>query len=124
MKVVFTRHALGKFKHPSIIKLGIKRKHIKSVLAFPDYSDKTKTQKEDMQRPKIVYEPEDDVLNIWLSKEPYDFAEDENGAITHYTKEGEPVYIEILDASRFFKKTAKNITAQPSVTHRLTKPSK
>lgn len=72
-----------------------------------------------MQKPKIVYEQEDDVLNIWLSKKPYDFAEDENGVITHYNKDREPVYIEILDASRFLKKSAKNIIVQPSVPHRI-----
>ena len=72
-----------------------------------------------MQKPKIVYEQEDDVLNIWLSKKPYDFAEDDNGVITHYTKDREPVYIEILDASRFFKKSAKNVTVQSPVAHRI-----
>lgn len=56
------------------------------------------------RKDKIYYEPEDDVLNIWLSDKPYDYGED-NGdlIITHYTKEGEPVYIEVLFASRFFK---------------------
>ena len=72
-----------------------------------------------MKNPKIIYEPEDDILNIWLSKKPYDFAEDNNGVITHYTKDREPVYIEILDATRFFKKSSKNIVAQPSVAHRI-----
>lgn len=53
---------------------------------------------------KIVYEPEDDVLNIWLSDKPYDYGEDDGDlVITHYTKDGEPVYIEVLFASRFFK---------------------
>lgn len=53
---------------------------------------------------KIVYEPKDDVLNIWLSDKPYEYGEDDgNLVITHYTKGGEPVYIEVLFASRFFK---------------------
>ncbi len=57
---------------------------------------------------KIIYEPEDDVLNIWLSDKAYDYGEDDGDLIiTHYTKEGEPVYIEILFASRFFKKHTK-----------------
>lgn len=56
-----------------------------------------------MKRNKVLYEPEDDVLNIWLSKKPIDYAEDENGVIIHYTENDEPVYIEIMDASRFFK---------------------
>ncbi len=75
---------------------------------------------------KIKYEQEDDVLNIWLSKKLYDYAEDENGVITHYTKKGEPVYIEILDASRFLKrtktipiKTNKDVISQSPVAHRI-----
>jgi len=52
---------------------------------------------------KVIYEPEDDVLNIWLSRKPVDYAEDEKGVITHYTKKGEPVYIEILFASKLLK---------------------
>lgn len=53
---------------------------------------------------KIIYEPEDDILNVWLSDKPYDYGEDDgNLVITHYTKDGEPVYIEVLFASRFFK---------------------
>lgn len=72
-----------------------------------------------MNKLKIKYEPKDDVLNIWLSKKLYDYAEDEDGVITHYTKDGEPVYIEILDASRFFKKSAKNISTSPAITHRI-----
>lgn len=74
-----------------------------------------------MKNTKIVYEPEDDILNIWLSKKPYDFAEDNNGVITHYTKDKEPVYIEILDARRFLKKSTKKIVAQTSVAHRVSK---
>lgn len=56
-----------------------------------------------MKTPKVIYEPEDDVLNIWLSEKHIDDSEDVNGVITHYTEDGEPVYIEVLDASRFFK---------------------
>lgn len=42
MKIVFTKHALRKFKHPSVVKLGIKRAHIKQAVTFPDYSGETK----------------------------------------------------------------------------------
>lgn len=54
---------------------------------------------------EIIYEPEDNVLNIWLSKKPIEYGED-NGdlVITHYTKDREPVYVEVLFASRFWKK--------------------
>lgn len=67
---------------------------------------------------KVVYEKEDDVLNVWLSNKPFDYAEDNDLVITHYTKEGEPVYIEILYASRFLKKNRK-ITTPSIVAHRI-----
>ena len=74
----------------------------------------------------ITYEPEDDVLNIWLSKKPYVHGEYDDGVVTHYSKEGEPVYIEVLFASRFFKdqhrkfseKTEKIISSTP-ILHKI-----
>lgn len=82
-----------------------------------------------MSKRKVFYEPEDDVLNIWVSEKPFDFAEDENGVIIHYTKDREPVYIEILDASRFlgegyksfYKKAFKPEGRIASVPHRISK---
>lgn len=41
MEIVFTKHALGKFQHLSVIKLGIKKKHITLALESPDYSAET-----------------------------------------------------------------------------------
>lgn len=60
-----------------------------------------------IKRQRILYEPEDDVLNIWVSDKHFDYAEDEDGVIIHYTKDREPVYIEVLDASRFLNKEKK-----------------
>ena len=62
-----------------------------------------------MTKQKVVYEKEDDVLNIWLSKKPIDHAEEIEGVITHFTKDNKPVYIEILEASRFLKETTKSL---------------
>lgn len=56
-----------------------------------------------MKNPKIIYEPEDDVLNIWLSEEHYDYAESSGNMIVHFTKNNDPVYIEILEATKFIK---------------------
>lgn len=80
-----------------------------------------------MKKRKIYYEPEDDVLNIWISDKQYDHAEDQDGVIIHYTKDKEPVYIEILDASRFlnikdvsfYKKPIKSSQPSVSVPHRI-----
>lgn len=73
-----------------------------------------------MKYQKVLYEPEDDVLNIWLSRKPIDYADDTNGVIVHYTKDDEPVYIEILDATKLLKRPnnplARSLTATP---HRI-----
>lgn len=61
------------------------------------------------KKSKVLYEKEDDVLNIWLSKKPYDYAVETDGIITHFTKDNEPVYIEVLYASRFLKETTKSL---------------
>ena len=76
---------------------------------------------------KIYYEPEDDVLNIWVSNKHFDFAEDNDGVIVHYTKDREPVYIEILDASRFlgkgynsfYKRVAETDKTSIAIPHRI-----
>lgn len=62
-----------------------------------------------MRKNKVLYEKEDDVLNIWLSKKPIFHAVETDGVIVHFTKDNDPVYIEILDASRFLKETAKSL---------------
>ena len=62
-----------------------------------------------MTQSKVFYEKEDDILNIWLSKKPIYHAIDTDGVIVHFTKDNEPVYIEVLDASRFLKATAKDL---------------
>lgn len=61
---------------------------------------------------KIEYYSEDDILVVKLGKEPYDYAEMQDSTVVHYTKEGKPVRIEILDASRFFREEAKVLPAE------------
>ncbi|MBI4029019.1 MAG: DUF2283 domain-containing protein [Candidatus Blackburnbacteria bacterium] len=52
----------------------------------------------------IYYEPEDDVLNIWFSRKKIDHAEEtREGMIVHFTKDSEPVYLEVLFASKLIK---------------------
>lgn len=46
------------------------------------------------------YDPETDILLIKLSKEKPDFGEQKENIITHYNKQGKPIEIEILDASK------------------------
>lgn len=80
---------------------------------------------------EIIYEPADDVLNIWLSKKPIDYAEQTGDVIVHFTKDDEAVYIEILDASKLLKDLSKTLPkslrheiwsdALTSVAHRIRK---
>jgi hypothetical protein len=62
-----------------------------------------------INKQKVLYEKEDDILNIWLSKSPVDYAQESDGVIVHFSKKNEPVYIEVLEASRFLKETTKSL---------------
>jgi len=56
---------------------------------------------------KIKYDSEVDILTIEVSDERIDYAEEVGGIIVHFTKEGKPVVLEILDASDFLAQTTK-----------------
>lgn len=49
---------------------------------------------------KYEYDQKTDILLLKLSKEKPDFAEQRENIITHYNKDGKPIEIEILDASK------------------------
>ena len=42
---------------------------------------------------KIKYSKDVDILMVWLSNEPFDYAEESNGVITHFFSEGKPVLL-------------------------------
>ena len=50
---------------------------------------------------KIRYSKDVDALLVELSDKPIDHAEEKGQIIVHFTKEGEPVLLEILDAKDF-----------------------
>jgi uncharacterized protein YuzE len=54
---------------------------------------------------KVRYYPEDDLMVLKLSERPYDYAEKVGSFIIHYTKDKEPVILEILKASQFLRET-------------------
>lgn len=54
---------------------------------------------------KARYFPEDDLLVLRISDQPYQEAEKIGQFILHYSKEGEPVMLEILHAAKFLKET-------------------
>ena len=59
---------------------------------------------------EIKYEPEDDVLNVFFSKNKIDDAfEVEPRAILHVDENDEPVYLEIFEASKNLNVNLKNL---------------
>lgn len=64
--------------------------------------------------PKIIeikYEPEDDVLNVFFSKNAIDDSYDlEPHAIMHLDEKNKPVYLEIFEASKNFNVNLSNLT--------------
>lgn len=58
---------------------------------------------------KIRYDKKDDVMMIWLSKEPVDYAEQNKDLIVHFSKKNKPIMIEILDASKFLEEATNQL---------------
>ena len=56
---------------------------------------------------RISYEKEADVLRIELGKSAIDYATELGPLIVHFNKKGLPVYVEILEASKFLRETEK-----------------
>ncbi len=57
------------------------------------------------------YDSKTDILLITLGKEKPDFGEQKENIITHYSKQGKPIEIEILDASKTAVKIVETILA-------------
>ena len=53
---------------------------------------------------KIKYNKEDDIMVVYLSQEPYDYAEMEGDFIVHFSKDNKPVMIEVLNAGDFLRR--------------------
>lgn len=52
------------------------------------------------------YYPDDDLLVLRMSEQPYEHAEKIGPLIIHYTGKGEPVALEILQAAQFLREAA------------------
>ena len=62
--------------------------------------------KKSNRRIKISYEPEADVLRIESGRQPIDYATEFGNVIVHFNRNDQPVYFEILEATRFIKKAS------------------
>ena len=56
---------------------------------------------------RIKYNREDDILLIEISDEEIDYAEEVDSMIIHFSRDGKPVLLEILDASEFLVEVLK-----------------
>lgn len=56
---------------------------------------------------KISYEKEADILRVELSHSAIDYAEEFGPFVIHFSKRRMPVYVELLEASRFLKESEK-----------------
>lgn len=62
---------------------------------------------------KIKYDRDEDILTVETAPGNIDHAEEMGPMIVHFTKEGKPVVLEILDASEFLSLATKSsITAK------------
>jgi len=62
---------------------------------------------------KIKYDAREDILTYEIAKDPIDYAEEMDSIIVHFTEDGKPVLLEILDASKFLAETIKAAKGLP-----------
>jgi len=65
---------------------------------------------------KIRYSKDVDVLLVELSHKPIDYAEESGQLIVHFTKAGEPVLVEILNARDFLLNSLSSLVKETEVT--------
>jgi len=64
---------------------------------------------------KIRYSKDVDTLLIELSEKLIDYAEEEGQMIIHFSKDGEPVLLEILDAKDFVLNSLSSVIKEKEV---------
>ena len=57
--------------------------------------------KNKIEKTKITYDSEADVLRVEISQKPIDYAREMGNIILHFSPKGLPVYLEILGAKKF-----------------------
>lgn len=58
---------------------------------------------------KIKYYEDADLLSLRVSNKPYYDATRSGDLVVHYTKDGKPVLVEILNASKFLQEADKSL---------------
>ena len=65
---------------------------------------------------KVKYSLDVDILLVWLSDTPFDYAEEAHGVITHFSEDGEPVLLEIQGAKEFLLSSLTSLVKGEEVT--------
>lgn len=65
---------------------------------------------------KVKYSPDVDILMVWLSGEPFDYAEEVDGVIIHFSAAGKPVLLEIQGAKDFLLRSIASLFEDQEVT--------
>jgi uncharacterized protein YuzE len=64
---------------------------------------------------KIKYSRDVDALLVELSDKPIDYAEEQGQMIIHFSKDGEPVLLEILDAKDFILNSLSSVVKEKEI---------
>ena len=65
---------------------------------------------------KVKYSREVDIFSIRLSDDSFDYAEEDGGLITHFSKKGNPVLLEIQGAGDFLLSSITSLIEESEVT--------
>ena len=65
---------------------------------------------------KVKYSREVDIFSIRLSDDPFDYAEEDGALITHFSKKGKPVLLEIQGAGVFLLSSITSLIEESEVT--------
>ena len=65
---------------------------------------------------KVKYSREVDIFSILLSDDPFDYAQEDGGLITHFSKKEKPVLLEIQGAGDFLLSTITSLIEESEVT--------
>ncbi len=55
---------------------------------------------------KVKYDKKEDIMSVWFSDKPVDYAEQSKSMIMHFSKDNKPVLMEVLNATEFLKLTS------------------
>ena len=64
---------------------------------------------------KISYNREVDILTIWVSETPADYAEESDGLINHFSVDGKPVMLEIQGGRKFLLSSITSLVNEEEV---------